>query len=82
MLESVEVDELLVDVLTVIASAAFAKKKIYLLVDRPEDFGCEFLVSGNSVLYWMLSFVIFLVKLRSWLDRMLASPKIYLLMWA
>ena len=49
MLESVKVDELLVDVLTVIPSAAFAKKKIYLLVDRPEDFGCEFLVSGNSV---------------------------------
>ena len=44
MLESVKVDEL-----TVIPSAAFAKKKIYLLVDCPEDFGCEFLVSGNSV---------------------------------
>ena len=49
MLESVKVDELLVDVLTVIPSAAFAKTKIYLLVDRPEDFGCKFLVSGNSV---------------------------------
>ena len=49
MLESIKVDELLVDVLTVIPSAAFAKKKIYLLVDCPEDFGCEFLVSGNSV---------------------------------
>ncbi len=49
-MEFVEVDELLVDVLTIVASAAFTEKKVDLLVDRPEDFGREFLVSGDSIL--------------------------------
>ncbi len=49
-MEFVEVDELLVDVLSIVASAAFTEKKVDLLVDRPEDFGHEFLVSGDSIL--------------------------------
>ncbi len=49
-MEFVEVDELLVDVLTIVTSAAFTEKKVDLLVDRPEDFGREFFVSGDSIL--------------------------------
>jgi hypothetical protein len=47
--EFVKVDELLVDVLTIVASVAFTEEKVDLLVDRPEDFGREFLVSGDSI---------------------------------
>ncbi len=49
-MEFVEVDELLIDVFTIVASAAFTEKKVDLLTDRPEDFGREFLVSGDSIL--------------------------------
>jgi hypothetical protein len=47
--EIVKVDELLVDVLTIVASAAFTEEKVDLLVDRPEDFDREFFVSGNLI---------------------------------
>ncbi len=49
-MEFVEVDELLVDVLTIAASAAFTEKKVDLLVNCPEDFGRKFFVSGDSTL--------------------------------
>ncbi len=61
-----------------------------MLVDCPEDFGCKFLVSGNSVKSRAIippNLVLdallrdFPEKLRSWLDRMLAFPKVYLLAW-
>ena len=48
-MEFVEVDELLVDILTSVPSVAFTKKKVDLLVDRPEDFGRKFFVSGDSI---------------------------------
>ena len=48
-MEFVKVDELLVDVLTIVASVAFTEEKVDLLVDRPEDFGRKFFVSGDSI---------------------------------
>ena len=49
-MEFVEVDELLVDVLAVITSAAIVEEEVDLFVDRPENFGCELLVRGDLIL--------------------------------
>ncbi len=48
-MEFVKVDELLVDVLMIVTSAAFTEEKVDLLVYCPEDFGRKFFVSGDLI---------------------------------
>ncbi len=75
----VEVDDFFVDILMVIAPAAFVEEKVYLFVNHQEDFCMKVFVPSNAAFVLNAVLFSFSMKWRSWLDKMLDSPKMYYL---